>query len=344
MTRAGLLLVNLGTPDAPTTRAVRRYLREFLMDPMVLGMPAPLRFLLVHAVIAPLRAPRSARAYRSIWTDAGSPLALHTEALRAGVARRLDGVPVAAAMRYGRPAIRDGLARLLSAGCRRVVVFPLYPQEAKSSSGTAVDAARRHLRDLDSGARLEVVPPFYDDPRFIAAIGAVARRALESFSPDHVLMSFHGLPESHVREAGDPGHCLASAACCDAIGARNARCYRAQCFATARAIAADLGLVDERYSVAFQSRLGPARWIGPFTDRRLAELARAGARRVAVLCPAFVADCLETLEEIGIRGRETFREHGGVDLRLVPGLNAEPEWVDACAGIAQDAIERGVEA
>jgi ferrochelatase len=330
----GVLLVNLGTPDSPRTSDVRRYLREFLHDPYVIDISTVARWLLVEGAILPFRPRVSARAYASIWLEEGSPLLVHGRALRDALAKALgDPFRVALGMRYGSPSIESGLREL--AGTDRVVVAPLFPQYATSSTETAVEAVRRAA----GGMRLRILGPFYDDPGFIAAWTEVAKPELEQFRADHVLLSFHGLPERQIRKLDASGrHCLESDCCCDAIVAANRSCYRAQCFATARALARALALPDDRYSVSFQSRLGRTPWIRPYTDERLAELAASGVRRLAVLCPAFVADCLETLEEIGIRGREQWREAGGEALHLVPCPNAHPHWVEALAARIRDAL------
>jgi ferrochelatase len=330
----GVLLVNLGTPDSPRTADVRRYLREFLHDPYVIDTSSVARWLLVEGAILPFRPRVSARAYASIWLEAGSPLLVHGLALRDALATALgEGVRVALGMRYGSPSIESGLREL--AGAERVLVAPLFPQYATSSTQTAVEAVRRAA----GGVRLQILEACYDDPGFIAAWTEVAKPELEQFRPDYVLLSFHGLPERQIRKLDASGsHCLESESCCDAIGEANRSCYRAQCFATARALARALELDDARYSVAFQSRLGRTPWIRPYTDERLVELAKSGVRRLAVLCPAFVADCLETLEEIGIRGREQWREAGGEALHLVPCLNAHPRWVEALAAQIREAL------
>ena len=339
MSQPGLLLVNLGTPDAPDTAAVRRYLKEFLGDPRVLTMPAPIRWMLLNLIILPFRSPKSAEAYREIWTDAGSPLLVHGQALCEQVQARLAGqAQVALAMRYGSPSIRAGLEQLKAAGVRRVVALPLYPQYASSTYGSTEEKLRAEVAAVGE-LELELVAPFYDHPAFLEAQAELARPVLDDPQPDHVVLSFHGLPESHLRK-GDPtgAHCLAKPDCCAAIGDANRDCYRAQCVATARGIAAKLGLDDDAYTVSFQSRLGPTAWIRPYTDQVLDELAAGGTQRVAVLSPAFVADCLETLEELGLRAKEDFEAKGGDDLRLVPSLNAEPAWVDAVVAIARQPL------
>jgi ferrochelatase len=338
----GLLLINLGTPDDPSVRSVRRYLREFLSDPRVIDLSPVARALLVHLVILPFRPRRSAEAYTKIWTPRGSPLRVYGEDLAAATRARLgDGWRVELAMRYGAPSIADALARLRAAGAERLVVFPLYPQYASSSTGSSLEAVYRALAPLEVVPPACAVEPFYDRPLFLDAFAAVGGPVVAAERPDHVLFSFHGLPERQVRRA-DPGgaHCLARADCCDRIVAENRACYRAQCFATARGIAERLALPDGRWSVSFQSRLGRTPWIRPHTDVVLPELARGGTRRVAVFCPAFVADCLETLEEIGIRGRESFLAAGGESLALVPSLNATPQWADAVVALVREQAAR----
>jgi ferrochelatase len=326
--------VNLGTPASPGVADVRRYLREFLSDPRVIDLPAPSRRLLLEAVILPFRPRRSAHAYASIWTAGGSPLLVHSRALAQGVAKALGaGFRVELAMRYGEPGIAGALDRLDAQGVGRVVVLPLFPQYAASAGGSALEAVYTGAGRRWNVTPIDVLPPFYDDPGFLRVLAEIARPELARFRPDHVLLSFHGLPEHHVRKSDRTGeHCLARADCCDAIGAANRDCYRAHCFATARGLAARLELPAGGWSVAFQSRLGRTPWIRPYTDERLPELARSGVRRLAVACPSFVADCLETLEEIGIRARAQWRACGGERLLLVPCPNAHPLWVETVAG------------
>lgn len=340
MTTTGLLLCNLGTPDAPTSPAVRRYLREFLSDPRVIDINPLGRWLLLNLIILPLRPRKSAEAYRKIWTEGGSPLLIHGQALVTAVRERVGrDFVVELGMRYGQPSIAAALDRLRQAGALRVVVMPLYPQYASSTTASTLAAVRKQAAALWPPEALTCLGAFYDHPAFVEAFVAVARPVLAAEQPDHVLMSFHGLPESHLRKADPSGrHCLASADCCARIGEVNRDCYRAQSFATARALAAGLGLGDGAWSVSFQSRLGRAQWIRPYTDATLAALAAQGKRRLAVLCPAFVADCLETLEEIGLRGREQFLAGGGERLTLVPSLNASPAWADAVVRIVREAI------
>ncbi|HZA14248.1 MAG TPA: ferrochelatase [Myxococcaceae bacterium] len=329
--RQGLLLINLGTPEAPDARAVRRYLREFLSDPRVIDIHPVGRWLLLNLFILPFRPSRSAEAYRKIWTREGSPLLVNGRAFARALGDRLRGsFEVELAMRYGHPSIRAGVESLRTRGVNELTVLPLYPQYAASSTASSVDELMRILGQGWDIEPVRVLPPFYDDPDFVDAFAAVARSMLESSRPDYVLFSFHGLPERQIRKS-DPtrSHCLSSASCCDAIGWPNHRCYRAQCFATARALAGKLALKPDGWRVSFQSRLGRTPWIRPYTDQVLDELGRRGVKQLAVLVPSFVADCLETLEEIGIRGAETFRQAGGESLTLVPSLNAHPAWVEA---------------
>ncbi len=332
--RTGVLLVNLGTPDSTRVGDVRRYLREFLSDPLVIDLPAPARWLLLNLIILPFRPRRSAEAYRQIWLPEGSPLLFHGLALRDALAETLgDAYVVELGMRYGKPSIASALARLRGADVARILALPLFPQYSTAATGSAVARIELELDHAPDTPPLDLLPPFYAEPGFIDAWAAVARPELEAFGPDFVLLSYHGLPERQVKatDRSNGAHCLARADCCDALVDANRDCYRAHCFATSRALAEALKLPADGVDTAFQSRLGRTPWIQPYTDFRLPELARAGHRRLAVLCPAFVADCLETLEEIGIRAREQWTELGGEDLLLVPSLNASPAWVETIA-------------
>jgi protoporphyrin/coproporphyrin ferrochelatase len=328
----GVLLVNLGSPRSPEEGDVGTFLAEFLGDPEVIDLPAPLRFLLLRLVILPFRPRKSAAAYRKIWTAEGSPLIRHSLSLAARLADRLGSAwRVECAMRYGEPKVAPALERLR--GVSRLVVVPLYPQYATSttrSTETAVAAAIAATGGLPAP---ELRGAFYADAGFQAALAEAAAPGLAAFRPDHVLMSFHGLPASHIRKVDPTGaHCLARPECCDAIGEANPDCYRAQCAATSRLLARGLGLAPDRFSLSFQSRLSE-RWIRPHTDKVLPELRARGVRRLAVVCPSFVADCLETVEEIGIRARDQWRALGGDALHLAPCVNDHPRFVEALAAI-----------
>jgi ferrochelatase len=335
----GLLVLNLGTPDAPETRAVRRYLREFLSDPRVLDIPQLLRAFLLHVCILPFRPRRTAEAYRKVWMAQGSPLLVHGRDLVRKLQSALgSGVRVELAMRYQSPSIASALDTFRSVAVDRVAVLPLFPQYSSAASGSALEDVYRQAGRRWNTPSLEVVPPFYDHPAFIDALREVTAPCLRGFRPDRVLMSFHGLPERQVLKSDESGgrHCLKSADCCAEVGEANRLCYRAHCFATARVLAAALALPDASWEVAFQSRLGREPWIRPFTDVRVRELAKSGVRRLAVVCPSFVADCLETLEEIGIRARDDFIAHGGEDLCAVPCLNSHDVWVRAAVRIVAE--------
>jgi protoporphyrin/coproporphyrin ferrochelatase len=332
--RVGLLLVNLGTPDAPRPPEVRRYLREFLSDPRVLDMPAFLHFLLLELVILPRRPRTSAAAYRKIWRPEGSPLLVHGRALAAKVQALLgDAVQVELAMRYGQPAIATALDRFAEAGVSRLVVLPLYPQYSAAATGSSIERVLRLAAGRWNTPYLQVIPPFYDHPAYLAARAELARPFLDP-APERVFLSFHGLPERQIRKS-DPSssHCLARADCCAAVGPANRHCYRAQCHASARLLAERLGVPEEARIVCFQSRLGRSPWLSPATDEVLAAEARRGVRH-AVIIPAFVADCLETLEELAIRGVEIWRRNGGETLQVVPALNAGDRFAEAVVEIA----------
>jgi len=330
----GVLLVNLGTPDGPETGPVRRYLREFLGDPRVLTLPAPLRWLLLNAVILPFRPRKTAAAYRKIWLPEGSPLRLHSETLTEHVGQILgDGFRVSLAMRYGRPSIEAGIAELERTGVGRLIVLPLFPQYASAVTASVSAEVFRCIDRMGDTPPFEIMGAFYDEPDFSSSWASIAGPSLDEFGADHVLFSFHGLPEDQIR-ASDPagGHCLAAADCCARPGPSLRRCYRAQCYATTTALIGAFGLDESDTSTAFQSRLGPLPWIQPFTDIELPKLAERGVRRLAVFCPSFVADCLETLEEVGIRLREQWLELGGEDLWLAPCPNGDKRFAEAVAG------------
>jgi ferrochelatase len=337
----GVLLINLGTPDAPRPDAVGRYLRQFLMDPFVINAPAPLRWLLVNVAIVPRRKYQSAEAYQKVQLPEGSPLLVYTRALAQEVARRLnssgENYSVEFGMRYGNPSIKSALENLKSRGVSRIIVLPLYPQYAESSFETAVVEAKRRARELGYEDLLTFLPPFYNDAGFIGSSADRIQANIDPEKTDHLVFSFHGLPVRHLTKFHNDNR-SPSAECCTEVTAANQKCYRAQCFETARAIAARLQLHPDDYTVSFQSRLGRAKWIAPNTVNVFEDLARRGIKRIAVACPSFVSDCLETLEEIGMRGRETFLQAGGESLQLIPSLNADAAWVEAAAKMVQGTL------
>ena len=328
MHKTGYLLINLGTPAAADVPSVRRYLNEFLMDKYVIATPWLVRRLLVSLVILPFRPRKSAEAYASIWGPDGSPLLTNSLALTAALKGQINA-PVELGMRYGQPSIADAVAKLKSSGAEEIVVLPLYPQFADSTITTSVHRARSEIGQTPH----QVVPPFYSHPAYIEAQADLIGKALPD-DWDHLLLSFHGLPEQHLRKADPTGnHCLNAPDCCSVESPAHSTCYRHQAITTSQAIAARLGIPDTRYTISFQSRLGRIPWLRPYTDEVLAQLPDKGVQHLVVACPAFVADNLETLEEINMQGRQTFREAGGSAFTLIPCLNADPDWVDALAAI-----------
>lgn len=330
--RVGILIIHTGSPSAPTRAAVRKYLRELLDNPRVMDVPAPLRWVLLHAVILPFRSSRSARAYGCIWTEQGSPLLAICESVRAGIQERLPDAHVALGMCCGKPSIAESLDDLIAKGVAHVIVAPLFAQYASATTGVALERVYVAAASRWNAPTLSVFPPFYDEAWFLDALAAAARPTLESFRPDHVLMSFHGLPERHIQKS-DPtsSHCLVKPDCCDVIGPHNRYCYRAQCLATARGLAQRLSLGEGAFTVAFQSRLGRGRWLSPHTHETIEALAQQGIKRLGVICPSFTVDCLETLEEIGLRGKAAFLGKSGEAFQLIPCLNDHPAWLDALA-------------
>ncbi|QGZ31313.1 ferrochelatase [Stutzerimonas stutzeri] len=337
MTEQALLLVNLGSPASTEVADVRRYLNQFLMDPYVVDLPWPLRRLLVSLILVK-RPAQSAHAYASIWWPEGSPLVVLSQRLTDAVRPYWTEGPVELAMRYGEPSIENALVKLASQGIRQVTFAPLYPQFADSTTTTAIEEARRVIRDKRLDISLSILQPFYDQPEYLdALVDSVSPYLAQPF--DHLLLSFHGLPERHLHKTDPTGsHCLKGENCCQqAEGAVLANCYRAQCMQSGAAFAARAGLRPEQWSVSFQSRLGRAKWIEPYTEAQLEALADRGVKRLLVMCPAFVADCIETLEEIGDRGREQFVAAGGEDLQLIPCLNTHESWVRALVTLCRRA-------
>jgi len=311
----GVLLVNLGTPDAPTPEAVRRYLAEFLWDPRVVDVFRPLWWLILHGIVLRTRPARSAALYRKVWTDAGSPLLVIGRRQAAALQRVLTAragapVPVALGMSYGHPALRDAMAELAKTGCHRVVVLPLFPQYSISTTASVEDALAKLRRAVPGSPQAELVPGYAEHPGYIAALAASVREAwAKRGEPDRLLISFHGTPARYRDAKGDP--------------------YEVQCRATAGLLAEALGLAPERWAVAFQSRFGKEPWLEPYTDETLRAWAAEGLGKIDVICPGFPADCLETLEEIAVTNAEMYREAGGGEMRYIPALNDRPDHVEA---------------
>lgn len=317
------ILNNIGTPEAPTTEAVAPYLTEFLTDPEVIPLPYFLRHLLVRGWIVPRRAPASAEKYALIWTTGGSPLLVNAEALRAELQKHLDG-PVLLGMQFGAPGFRGAIKQAKDQGAERIVYVPLYPQFAGATTGSAVKTARAYAAKIGFTGRFDCFPHFPVSDFFVRPLANIIRQAHRG---QHILFTFHGLPESQVKK-GAAG-CLQSANCCDRPFPPT--CYRSQSFATARALAKELQLQPDSWSVSFQSRLGRAKWISPYTEDVLQAMPAGGIKRVLVASPSFVSDCLETLEELGHQGRHTFMAAGGEEYRLAPCVNADAAFAEGLA-------------
>jgi ferrochelatase len=330
MSKQGVLLINLGSPDSTAVPDVRKYLGEFLMDPRVLDAPWPIRWCVVNLAILPTRPAQSAEAYAKVWTREGSPLVVISRNVQRELQRRLAGsIVVELAMRYQNPGIESAITRLREQGVTDLLVFPLFPHYAMSSFETAVIRAQEVASRIAPRMKLNIFQPYYNDPDYIAALVASAGEFLKK-DYDHLLFSFHGLPERHLRKSDTTGcHCLATPDCCETPSAAHRTCYRAQCFATVRAFVETAGVPAHKYSISFQSRLGRDPWLKPYTDFEFTRLAKEGVRKMLVICPAFVSDCLETLEEIAMRGRDIFMEAGGSEFAMIPCMNEHPRWLDA---------------
>ncbi|MCH9756593.1 MAG: ferrochelatase [Gammaproteobacteria bacterium] len=326
--KKGILLIQLGTPTAPTPRGVRYYLHLFLSDKRVIDLPAPLRYFLLYFIILPIRSKRSAKAYQAIWTKKGSPLRVLSESLAKKLQQKLKNTHhVTLGMRYGEPSLRQALNRL--SHCDEITVLPLYPQYASSTNGSSIEVVLNYFKNKTVMPTLHIIRDFYTHPAFIKAQSAQIMPYLKK-PFDHVLLSYHGLPVRHIEKTGCQKIC--DNACPDPQ-LSNTACYRAQCFETSRRLAEILALTKAQYTTVFQSRLGKTPWIEPYMDNTLEKLAKSGVKNLIVACPAFVTDCLETLEEIGIRAEETWKEMGGESLTLVPCLNDETHWVNALTEI-----------
>lgn len=329
--------MNLGSPDSTKVKDVRRYLNEFLMDERVIDMPYLKRLLLVKGIIAPFRAPKSAEAYRSIWTENGSPLIEFTRKLVAALQKQI-GLPVEMAMRYGNPSIETAYKNLLNRDNKinEVIAVPLYPHYAMSSYETAVENAKDIKRKKNYSFKLSFIKPCYNEPSYIGALAESIRLYLEK-GYDHILFSYHGIPERHLIKSDPTGcHCLKSENCCSEPSVAHATCYRHQCYTTTKLVTEKLGIPSSKYGISFQSRLGRDPWLKPYTDFRLEELPKEGVKKLLILCPAFISDCLETLEEIEERGKETFLHAGGESYTMIPCLNVHPTWVQTLAKWVKD--------
>jgi protoporphyrin/coproporphyrin ferrochelatase len=333
MPKRAVLLVNLGSPDSTAVADVKRYLSEFLGDARVIDKPQPFRWLLVNAIIVPFRAPKSAHAYESIWKPEGSPLVITSKIVRQKLDRVLESrVPVALAMRYGNPSIASVIGQLKDAGVEELLLFPQYPHYAMSSYETVVVKVMEEVAAQAPAMKVTTVQPFFQDPDYIEALHQSASWHL-SQPYDHLLFSFHGIPVRHLRKAdSSKAHCTCVADCCNVVSPVQSTCYKAQCLATVRALVRKAGIPETKYSVSFQSRLGSEPWLSPYTDHELERLAKEGKQKLLVITPAFVTDCLETLEEIAVEGCASFLEAGGQSFQQIPCLNDHPAYIQFLAG------------
>jgi ferrochelatase len=317
--KRGFLLMNTGSPDSTQVMDLRRYLKEFLMDPCVIDLPWPLRAMLVNWIILPRRPAESAHAYQQIWTENGSPLIHYCNELANGLNADREDL-VATGMAYGNPSFKSVIGKLLDAGVDEICLLPMFPHYAMATTGSCAAGVTAEMKRRKSTVPVRIAPPFYNEPTYIQPL-ADALAGVE----EYILFSYHGLPERHLKKTDPTGqHCLSAAECCNEPSIAHDTCYRFQCLTTTRLIAKAANLSSERYSVSFQSRLGRDKWMEPYTDQVLAELPARGIKQLAVICPAFFCDCLETLEEIEIRGKETFIEAGGESFRMIPCLNNTP--------------------
>ncbi len=338
--KVGVLLVNLGTPDSPSVPDVRKYLREFLMDGRVIDIPWIQRFFLVNGIIAPFRAPSSAHGYSQLWTEEGSPLKVYGFQLLELMKKALgDDYCVAFAMRYQNPSIRKALDELKGEPLSELIVVPFYPQYASASTGSTVEKVMLELKRWEVIPQVKFVGQFHDHPLFIKAFAAIGREHLKKSNYDHIIFSYHGLPERQILKASCQS-CCKLGDCCNAYHGRNQNCYRAQCFDTTRLLVRELGLKEGQYTTSFQSRLGKDPWIKPYTDEKIIELAKQGKKRVLTFSPAFVADCLETTVEIGMEYQKLFIDNGGQHWQLVESLNVRPEWVECLKTIIKETEKR----
>ena len=324
--------MNLGSPDSTEVKDVRRYLNEFLMDERVIDYPYLFRLLLVKGIIVPFRAPKSAEAYKSIWTAEGSPLIVFTSQLEKKLEEQISE-PVEMAMRYGNPAPQAAFNNLLSknSDIEEVILMPLYPHYAMSSYETAVEQMKEVYKKNKYTFRLKVIEPYYDNQDYIHALAESIKPYLQN-DFDKVLFSYHGVPERHILKGDITGnHCLRTADCCQVDSPAHKYCYRHQCFKTTELVTKTLGIQKEKFEQTFQSRLGRDKWLTPYTAQRLGELPNEGIQKLLVVCPAFVSDCLETLEEIAEQGKEIFLHAGGESFTMIPCLNTHPLWVSAIA-------------
>lgn len=327
----GVLLVNLGSPDSTDPRDVKRYLDEFLMDERVIDVPLWARNIIVRGIILNTRPKKSAEAYQKIWWEEGSPLIVLSERLRDKI-DSLTSVPIVLAMRYGKPSIKSGLQELHDKGVDEVLIFPLYPQFAMATTETILVLAEELRKEHYPEMQFTSIPAFYNHPDYIRVLSESIAENLKGVEFQHLLFSYHGVPERHIKKSDiTKSHCQIDGSCCKTPSPAHQFCYRHQCFETTRLVAEYLELKENTYSVSFQSRLGFDPWLQPYTDRTIERYGKQGMKDLAVVTPAFVSDCLETLEEIAMEGEEIFHEVGGKNFKVVPCLNDRDDWVRVLA-------------
>ena len=324
----GALLINLGSPDSPDTKDVKRYLGEFLMDERVIDLPKALRTFLVKGIILNTRPKKSAKAYKKIWWEEGSPLIVLSKRLQEAVKRKVS-VPMGLAMRYGSPSIEQGIKSLVDQGVDEIMLIPLYPQFAMATTETILVLAEEIKNKKYPKLEFTILPPFYNHSDYIRVLSQSILEDLKDKKWEHLLFSYHGIPERHIRKSDiTKSHCKIDKSCCQTASKAHQYCYRHQCYETTRQVAEYLELKEGTYSTSFQSRLGVDPWLQPYTDQTVARFAKKGIKNMAIVTPAFVSDCLETLEEIGMEAREDFEEKGGEELHVIPCINTRTDWVN----------------
>ncbi|WP_346881986.1 ferrochelatase [uncultured Algibacter sp.] len=325
--KKGILLVNLGSPESPEPKDVKKYLGEFLMDERVIDVPLWARNLLVKGIILNTRPKASAKAYKKIWWDEGSPLIVLSERLQKKVQEHTE-YPVALAMRYGSMTIKKGIQELVDKGVEELLLFPLYPQFAMATTETITVLAEEIRQEHFPNLKIESVPAFYNNPSYIEVLSNSIKKHLEGKNYEHILFSYHGVPERHIRKSDvTKSHCKIDGSCCITPSKAHEFCYKHQCLEVTRLVGEKLQFKEGAFSTSFQSRLGFDPWLRPYTDRTIERLGKQGIKNMAIITPAFVSDCLETLEEIAMEGEEIFHEVGGKDFTTVPCLNDDVEWV-----------------
>ncbi|WP_440880585.1 ferrochelatase [Tenacibaculum sp. C7A-26P2] len=333
----GVLLVNLGSPNSTDPKDVKKYLGEFLMDERVIDLPLWLRTFLVKGIILNTRPKKSAKAYKKIWWKEGSPLIVLSERLQKKVQQKTE-LPVALAMRYGNPSLKNGLQELYDKGVKEVLLIPLYPQFAMATTETITVLAEKLRQQFFQDLTIKDIPAFYNKPEYIKALSNSIKDYLSDKDYDHLLFSYHGVPERHIRKSDiTKSHCKIDGSCCNTPSKAHKYCYRHQCYQTTKNVINELKLDDKKVSTSFQSRLGVDPWLQPYTDRTIVKKAeKDGIKNLAIVTPAFVSDCLETLEEIAMEGKEEFIEAGGKNFYTVPCINDNEEWVNVLSGWIND--------